>query len=87
MKRFYGVMEYAATGEGLTIYYYVSHAEDAEAFKEMMIEECQIDPYFHVGIEIFDEVTEDTPPLVVEHFRMLKLGAGEMKFYSHVNYS
>jgi hypothetical protein len=86
-KRYYGVMEYCATGEGLTDIYYVGWAKDANSFKAEMIKECQINEYFHIGIDIFDAVTEDTPPLIFEYFRRLKNGAGFMKFHSHLNYS
>jgi hypothetical protein len=86
-KRYYGIMDYFATGEGFTQIFYVGWAENEESFKAEMIEDCQIDEYFQIGIDIFDTITEDTPPLIVDYFRRLKNGAGFMKFHSYVNYS
>jgi hypothetical protein len=86
-KRYYGIMDYFATGEGFQQIYYVSWAKDADAFKAEMIQDCQIYEYYHIAIEISDTITENTPPMIVEHFRRLKNGVGFMKFHSYVNYS
>lgn len=86
-KRYYGIMEYFATGEGVTNIYYVDRATSKEQFREKFIKECNIDPYFQIGIEIFDEINDKTPNLIFQYWKALKDGAGFMKFSSHLNYS
>ena len=86
-KLYYGIMEYYATGEGLTIIYYVDRAKNENQFKEMMISECNINPYYQIGIEIFDEIDVDTPELIKEYFNNLQDGVGNMKFQTYMNFS
>lgn len=86
-KRYYGVMDYFATGEGHQQIWYVAWSDSEENFRNDFIRECQIHEYFQIGIEIFDTISEETPPLVVQYWRDLRDGAGFMKFHSYLNYS
>lgn len=87
-KFYYGVMRYSATGEGVTEIYYMSYAPSEEDFKKAMIEECGISDWFAIGIEVFSDITENTPPLIHQYYRTIKNAcAGYLKFEIYFNYS
>lgn len=81
-------MKYSATGEGYRVILYIAFADDEVSFKKSMIDECNIDEYFHVGITIGDHVDEDTDQVVFQHWKSIKRSCwGELKYEYYVNYS
>lgn len=94
MAVFWGSIDYFATGEGRTIWYYLDHAKDEATFRQKMIDEFDIPEYYHVGLVIKENVDENTPLLIFEHWRSLtgiydnkRISYGKLAYHCHFNYS
>lgn len=94
MAVFWGEIDYFATGEGRTLWYYISYAKDEAAFRQKMIDEFDIPEYYHVGLTVSDTVDEKTPVIIFEHWRTLtgmhdgkRFSYGNLSYHCHFNFS
>lgn len=87
MTIYWGAIDYFATGEGRTIWYYIDAAKSEEEFKQKMFKELDIPEYYQIGVEVQSEVDEHTPLVIFEHWRMLvSTRDGVRNYYGHLSY-
>lgn len=83
---FWGSIEYYATGEGVTKWYFINYADNEENFRVRMQEIMNIHDYFMIGLVVGTEINDKTPDFIVDHRDILE-NYGQMQYHSHINMS
>lgn len=83
--------DYSATGEGRSIHLYSISADSADDARNRFHELSKLDPYFHVGTEVFDK-WGDFEPRVSEFFNQwgvsfIERSRNEFYFHTYLNES
>lgn len=85
MTKYWGAIEYHATGEGVSKWYFINYGVDEEDFIRKMKETMEIPDYFMIGLRVGSEYTDETPDFIKNNWFLMTYG--NLHYHTHFNMS